>query len=404
MKVKYFKTLLIASAFALALSGCSQSEPAMPKAAESSSSEAFSEYADVIAVASESYYAINSASRSANFVSSVRPWLKKDILKDCESYSRSVDALPDTLLYIVNYSNEGGSVLVSDNEIFKGVLAVIDEGNIDPNEDIEVPGMRFYLESFCEALKTNKINETTPLSEAEEYLPQTTVETSSSPKWVTTHVYSASVNTKWGQGHPYNMYCFTPAGEKALAGCVPIAIAQLLTYYKHPNKIGSYDVQWKHLSFTHPSTYEQADNSAKYISEIGKYVHASYGETSTSVDSDSIPIFLKEHGFSVTETGRFADLPGLQCIQEYGPFIVGGMNYMFSGHGWVVDGAQVQRLTGVSKQVLRFLFHCNWGWDGKYNGYFLTTAFDPYGDGENPNTDTNYQYGVRTFYFIKKNS
>lgn len=31
MKVKYFKTLLIASAFAIALSGCSQSEPAMPE-------------------------------------------------------------------------------------------------------------------------------------------------------------------------------------------------------------------------------------------------------------------------------------------------------------------------------------------------------------------------------------
>ena len=401
MKVKYFKTLLIASAFALALSGCSQSEPAMPKAAESSSSDAFSEYADVIAVASESYYAINSASRSANFVSSVRPWLKKDILKDCESYSRSVDALPDTLLYIVNYSNEGGSVLVSDNEIFKGVLAVIDEGNIDPNEDIEVPGMRFYLESFCEALKTNKINETTPLSEVEEYLPTTISETNNLEEWTTLQAYKPLLNAKWGQSYPYNMYCFTSDGKQALAGCGPIAMAQTLTYYKHPTVIGDYEVQWQYLGFAFPSSLEHAENCARYVSEIGKCMNARYGESATYSYLSDLRTFLKNNGFKYKEMEVFSNEAGVHNIKEYGPFLMYGSSKA-GGHFWAIDGVNIQLLNSQNQYKTRFMFHCNWGWNGKYNGYFLTSAFDPLGNGTTNSSNYYFQYGIRTLCCLEK--
>ena len=53
------------------------------------------------------------------------------------------------------------------------------------------------------------------------------------------------------------------------------------------------------------------------------------------------------------------------------------------GHAWVVDGVAIK---GFPQMVLddhphvymtyQNLIHCNWGWSGNCNGYFIIGAFD----------------------------
>lgn len=383
-------------AFIALLSSCSQTEIECYDNPQQNNTD---RYSSIINMACESYNAINSSSRSAYSVASVYPWLKSDIYSENYSISRSSDDLPDTLLYIVNFSNENGSVIVSDNDKFKGVVAVIDEGNIDPKESIDVPGITFFMESFRESLKNNMINQTTDFADIAEYLPQNDIAAEADTSvWTTSQLISPLLITRWGQGNPYNKYCFTPNGSQAMAGCVPIAIAQLLTYYKHPKRILDYTVQWEHLGFSYPSSLNQAENVGKFVSAIGRYVHSDYGEESTGTNSDSIAIFLHDHGFEATASSGFSNEMAVHNLKEYGPFIAGGMNYMFSGHGWVIDGVHIQ----IKNHAVRFLFHCNWGWNGKYNGYFLSSAFDPYCDGINPDEYRKYQFGIRHIGFIKK--
>lgn len=78
-------------------------------------------------------------------------------------------------------------------------------------------------------------------------------------------------------------------------------------------------------------------------------------------------------------------------------------NYSFlrmhtiSAHEWVIDGALAQRKTIDGSSRLRFLYHCNWGWNGSCNGYFLGTAFNPY------NSDKyKFNYNLKATLFITK--
>ncbi len=55
-----------------------------------------------------------------------------------------------------------------------------------------------------------------------------------------------------------------------------------------------------------------------------------------------------------------------------------------------------------------YYVHCNWGWDGRYNGYFLPTAFDANHEPDRPDTralegDSNYyQFNMSMWHQIKR--
>ena len=68
-------------------------------------------------------------------------------------------------------------------------------------------------------------------------------------------------------------------------------------------------------------------------------------------------------------------------------------------HEWVIDGALAQRKVIDGKEQICFLYHCNWGWNGNSNGYFLSGAFNPYGES---NHTYKFNYNVKATYFIKK--
>jgi hypothetical protein len=395
-KVDLMKPTYLASLIGLAFISCSQSEPLQPTKPLNKPKE----YTHVIKMATESFSAVHNYSRFSSSIESVQPWLTCEILNDDYSVSRSYDNLPDTLLYVVNFSNDNGAVLISDNEIFRGVLAVMDN-NFDPHQEIESPEFNFFLKSYCESLKTNRIHSTTNFSEVKQYLPTNIATSEATENWETIFVYPNKLYCKWGQDAPYNKYCLTPDGKQAVAGCLPVAVAQALTYFKYPSKINDYTIHWEHLGFEFPSTYNHAESSARLISEIGKYVQARYGEHSTGTDANKILTFFSNHGFYITKSNGFHDLMAIQNISDYGPFLVAG-RCVEGGHGWVIDGAHVQRKQIDDKQTLRFLFHCNWGWNGKYNGYFLSTAFDPYRDGINPGSDRHFKDLIMYHFIVKQ--
>lgn len=42
------------------------------------------------------------------------------------------------------------------------------------------------------------------------------------------------------------------------------------------------------------------------------------------------------------------------------------------GHAWVYDGYCKAQKSGTTK----ILLHCNWGWNGQSNGYYISGIFD----------------------------
>ena len=66
----------------------------------------------------------------------------------------------------------------------------------------------------------------------------------------------------------------------------------------------------------------------------------------------------------------------------------------------MIDGAKAQVSTVDGEYKVRFLYHCNWGWNGRYNGFYLCNAFNPYGDREDDTYEFNYDIDV--LYFLEK--
>ena len=68
------------------------------------------------------------------------------------------------------------------------------------------------------------------------------------------------------------------------------------------------------------------------------------------------------------------------------------------GHAWTFDGLIASKKDGQ----IKYLIHCNWGWNGCKNGYYLSKVFDTNAgakiydtkDSQLGNT-SNYKYNIK---------
>ena len=73
------------------------------------------------------------------------------------------------------------------------------------------------------------------------------------------------------------------------------------------------------------------------------------------------------------------------------------------GHAWVVDG-YIDYVTGWRSEEHLYL-HCNWGWNGNCNGYFLDGVFNtdtsPSYEDNVSSTRSHYRYQLKYATFTK---
>lgn len=376
-------------------------EPEMPY-------ESMDDYGQVVKMAQDALRGVSLDGRAASelTVESVSPWLTVDLQVDGYNAARSANiSIPDTLLYAVVFKNNAGSVLVSRNQYYEGPVAIFPQENLGNCKDaMENDGFKFFIALYCESLKEGNINKTFAAVDFVPFLSDASESSASdNSDWKTVTDYPVKLIQKWGQRSPYNKYCFTADGKQALAGCLPVAFAQTLTYFKYPKTINGYNITWSYTNCEKPTSANQQDEVARLIHELGVMSDATYGVSSTPASVEKMNLALSDMGYeyrydptqvSIHETMM------IHNIAEYGPAIVYGAANTVIAHEWVIDGALAQRRTIDGKSELRFLYHCNWGWNGSQDGYFLSTAFNPYGDNSSP--DYQFNYIVRPTYFIKK--
>lgn len=371
------------------------------------------QYENIISMATDAFMAINNNSRaySATEVLDVTPWLAKDVYEDTYSISRTIANIPDTIFYVVNFTNEKGFAIVSDNEQLKGVVALVPNSNLYFYDEIDNPGVKFYFELYKEALANNTIGRTyAPESFAEFIDTDRLLSDTGDDEWTTVTTYPTKLIQNWGQYAPYNKYCFTSDGLQAVAGCIPVALAQALTYYKYPSTINGRYINWNNTNCITPTSEAEKETVAHLIHELGVLMKARYGTTGTTAYPSDLKSVLKQFGYTYTystftKPSYTSEIPMIHNLYEYGPAIMDGISTdpntgAISGHEWVIDGALAQSKTVDGSSQVRFLYHCNWGWDGSYNGYFLSNAFNPLGD-DSPD-DYKFNYSVHATYFITK--
>jgi len=135
-------------------------------------------------------------------------------------------------------------------------------------------------------------------------------------------------------------------------------------------------------------TPESMNEIAHLCRVLGIYFDASYHKNKKHPDKNSTSIlsskpikWLPSIGLRATPLKKYNEEDIINGIKNGNPIYAGGntdrTRFLFlkiysGGHGWVYDG--YIKATKGSEQ--RYLVHCNWGWNGLYNGYFLSYAFD----------------------------
>lgn len=210
---------------------------------------------------------------------------------------------------------------------------------------------------------------------------------------------SPCLKTKWGQGSYYNNFCpsksvIIPGKDpQCPAGCTAIALAQFINYKRLPNfsQIRNYTFSWELLNQCNFGTSpdENAKNEvARFIYYIGLDAGMEYSDNGSGAwMQDFVPTFTTM-GFSAGEIAySFPTAKGvikdrdLICITGWGR----DENNEKFGHTWILDGLDVyiyvrvtrtftetgQLISTVTTDIeRRELFHCNFGWEGKCDGYY----------------------------------
>ena len=300
--------------------------------------------------------------------------------------------------YVFNIDG-GGWVIVAGDDSAKQVLAYGNTGNIDMNN---MPGnMKAYLNMLKGQIET-----------AQAYKGKTIPVKASKNRTVVEPLLKST----WGQGEPWNLLCPTNSlGQRTSVGCAPLAMAQVMNYWKYPNEVSeisgysgnyislpattfNYDLILDQYRYYDPVTgnpiivdytEDQANEVAKLSRYCGQACKSRYGNSGTSTGSysydqrDGFKTFgynenlqlIGKDAFYYTDNSNdytIDDWCALICTElEAGHPIP--YHDVWEGHAWVLDGVDADGK-----------FHMNWGFNGKFDGWYEIDAlsFHPYGDDE----------------------
>ncbi len=302
-------------------------------------------------------------------------------------------------LYVFNLSNNGGFVIVSNDDQTTPILGFGQSGNIDINDLPD--NMRAWLQGYADQIAWLKQNGSdAKLTKARQ---RTATPKGNVKPLITTH---------WNQGAPYNLLCPTIDGERTVTGCVATTMAQLMYYHKYPtgacsaipgyttsteNKAKesiSLDVSglaantfdWANMTATYGNTSTDTEKNAvaKLMQYCGAALQMMYGLSSnggSAAYGEAIPFALKTYfGYDggvqhcYRKNYSYADWVDLICgeLAASRPVALGGQS-CGGGHSFICDGYKYESETDY--------FHINWGWGGSCDEYFVLSVLQPWEQG-----------------------
>ena len=207
------------------------------------------------------------------------------------------------------------------------------------------------------------------------------------------------ITSKWNQNIYYNDMCPLVTGGPgghAWAGCVPVAMGQIMYYYRWPDHgTGSYsyeDPPFGTLYANFNSTWYQWDHMTNSISaansaiaellyHLGVSCDLVYGATGSGMYNHKAAYSLRTYFKYSPETQYvFRDSTGMNWdslilahLDRKMPLYYAGWSVPdTNGHAFVCDGYQDTTY-----------FHFNWGWSGQDDGYFYLNNITPGGNNFN---------------------
>lgn len=342
---------------------------------------------------------------------------------------------PDTLMYVFNYEDNQGFAVVSANKSTEALIAVTEQGTYNEETETDNPGLALYMDMAKNYVARGGATGNTIIGGGGLPLTEEKTETTTT----ITSDYGPFLEVRWGQGEPYNTYCYSSSNQLSPTGCVATALAQIFSYTEYPTNMPIYyDYNNYHVLYInwdtlkgHISSKEDCNCTstthtqlAEIFRQIGEKVGMTYTPTDSWATTNPVLIYLDELGYSHSGFIDYNENSVINSLSNNNiVYIAGQKNSTDAGHVWVLDGYKsltqttktYRRPAGqldwtlISSYTYSYAYnHFNWGWDGDGNGYFTEGVFksnSPYDldDGVSSSSNSNnYSYEVGIIANIRR--
>jgi len=295
----------------------------------------------------------------------------------------------DASYYVFNVEGGQGYVVISGDDRTESVLGYSERGSFDENCLPE--GLRWLMQMYADQI---------------DRLDSGVSSQSSAVKSVRRPI-APLLKMLWNQGEPYNLLCPRyfredgTEGDLSATGCVATAIAQVMGFYRYPEKTkrmipgyamtyntseGEKRVQLRNIpsgsvidwdnilnEYHGNETDEQKNAIAELMYWVGVGCKMSYGSSSGAGFPEGVKALINNFGY---DDGTHIESRGNHTAQSWDDLLY---NELATGHpiafaGTNTGGAHAFVLDGYD---IDGLYHVNWGWGGMDNGYFRIDVLAP---------------------------
>lgn len=279
--------------------------------------------------------------------------------------------------YIYNVKDKG-FVVVSGDDRFADILGYSLNGSI--SDDTAIPdGLQYWLSCLAEemnAADATALKAPRPAADAD-----------------VTQSVEPLLKTKWNQNAPYNDKL-----QGYMTGCVATGVAQVMKFWEYPvtgtgehkgayapyfsADFSSVRYDWKNMLNEYGTGWEsrqEVDAVSTLMLHLGVATDMRWGKDQSGTPNNFAAYALHNYfGYNKNlyvesrdhvSAGAWKALL-IQQLQSGHPLCYSGMSSKTgssAGHFFVCDGYD----------ALKGLFHFNWGWSGRYDGYYAVTALEP---------------------------
>ncbi len=310
----------------------------------------------------------------------------------------------DTLIYVVNFGNNEGFMLMSGDRGSFPIIAFVDSGKIDVKSIDKTTAFGRWIEekkneisiSLKQPIDTSNVNyklwegvdndSCTVSIELTKTLPSKLLPTSGIQKATGTRTYSTGKATvypytgstyQWGQGTGYN---FNAPVLDAFAGCPAVAVGLLCVDYWYPYQYG-------YMYMPSTVSVNQQNAISLMFRDIGNQIP---GYTWSIRGSGAQPLDIltgiKALGYKNAEFRNYDFEIAYQNLSQDRPVLFGAIDpnpYTGGGHIWFCDG--YYEMSWKITKTTKFLWwktkvetwyeysdylYMNWGWSGDGNGWY----------------------------------
>lgn len=352
------------------------------------------------------------------------------------------DEIPEAgdMLYVVNFSNDDGYAILGADSRLDTVLIVGDTGNfalplfgsptsqlpvlpwrdsipnhnpfpdpLNPGRDHDIrimPGLTsddLYCEEEDEYY-IGAIGNICPVDDLVidlliDYTQRHTIGVGGKVEYSGSHGGGGAANiepllkTKWGQQYPFNFHVqyYSTDGGKCPIGCTTTAASQILVYLKNINLENKFNItksSWVDfenfidLDCLLPTVLEQDLAKFSLCVADGIGVHYNFlGKDGTFAMPVNVQRYLQRLGYNVQRKigfNRNRQNQIVASLKNSRPVFIGALDaktYKNGGHAWVIDGCKYH------PESNNYFNHCNFGWNGKSNGWYYYKLFDSSDEG-----------------------